>query len=367
LHDWAGLRDDLLAFSADVLPGGVGRRESWWDFSRNEEAAMITRRSLIGLSALSAVVCTIAPVRAVNAKPRKIGWLKIQDKTHTPGWLHAFLEGLRTLGHSEGQSFMLETRFADGDARRLTQLAEELVRADVRIIIATSQPAVDASRRVTQQIPIVGRMTDDPVKAGIAHSIARPGGNVTGVYSLLEEMSGKRLALLQQAVPSLRRVGALLTLKRGATAHWLAEAEKAAQQLDLAIHVMDVNSANDLEVAFANAAERGVNGILAFRNPTVVTFGRSVIDLCNRYHMSSIFDDRDFAEAGGFMSYGPDLEAVFRRLASHADQILRGTKPSEIPIEQPTKFELVINLKTAKALGLTVPNSIQLLADEVIE
>jgi putative ABC transport system substrate-binding protein len=280
---------------------------------------MIARRFLIKLSVASGLISAFARPGAAQARQHTIGWLKIQDKSHAPRWLSAFLETLRALGHLEGRSFVLESRFADGDARRLTQLAEELVCADADIIIATSQPAVDASRRVTQVIPIIGRMTDDPVKAGIAHSLARPGGNVTGVYSLLEEMSGKRLALLQEAVPSLRRVGALLTLSRGATAQWLAVAENVAQQLNLAIHVMDVNSANDLEAAFATAAEQGVNGILAFRSPTVVTFGRRIIELCNRHRMPSIFDDRDFAESGGFMSYGPDLEAVFRRLASHAD------------------------------------------------
>jgi putative ABC transport system substrate-binding protein len=261
---------------------------------------MVTRRSLIEFSVVSAFVYALAPPRAANAKPRKIGWLKIQDRNHTPGWLKAFLEALRTLDHVEGQSFAMETRFADGDAAKLTRLAEELVRADVSIIIATSQPAVDASRRVTQLIPIVGRMTDDPIKAGVAQSLARPGGNVTGVYSLLEEMSGKRLALLQQAVPPLRRVGALLTLRRGATSHWLAETERVAKQLGLEVHVMDIDSANDLEGGFAKAAEQGVNGILAFRNPTVVTFSRRVIELCNRYRMPGIFDDRDFADAGGF-------------------------------------------------------------------
>ena len=180
-------------------------------------------------------------------------------------------------------------------------------------------------------------------------------------------MSGKRLALLQQAVPSLRRVGALLTLRRGATVHWLAETEKAAQQLGLEIHVMDVNSGNDLEGAFANAAGQGVSGILAFRSPTVVTFGHRVIELCNRHRMPGISDDRGFAEAGGFMSYGPNLEAVFRRLASHADQILRGSKPGDIPIEQPTTFELVVNLKAAKTAGIAVPAATLVSAHDVIE
>ena len=329
------------------------------------------RREFITLLGGAAVVWPLAGPTTLAwaevAKPRKIGWLKIQDKNHTPGQFKAFLDGLRALGQIEGQSFEIEARYADGDRARLPALAEELVQAGVSVILATSQPSIEAAWRVTQSVPIVGRMNDDPILTGFAQSLARPGGNFTGVYSLLEAMTGKRLELLRQAVPSLRQVGALLTLDHGDTRHWLVETEKAAQQLALEIRVMDVRAANELGGVFAQAAARGVNGLLSFRNPIIVTNYRRVVELSNQYRLPGIFDAREFVDVGGFMSYGPNLDDIYRLLASHVDQILKGAKPGAIPIEQPTKFELVINLKTAKTLGLAVPQSLLVAVDHVIE
>lgn len=326
----------------------------------------LSRRSLLLGSAL-ALAHLPTPSHAQGKRPLKIGWLKIQDRHHTPGQLREFLATLQTLGHEEGRSFVMEYRFADGDAKRLVALADELAKANADMILATSQPVTDAARKVTKTIPIVGRMTDDPVRTGAAQSLPRPGGNITGVYSLLEEMSGKRLALLKQAAPGVSRVGALLTLDRGDTKHWLAESEKAARGLGLDIHPMDVHSAGELDGLFTKAAEQGVNGLLAFRNPTVVTFDRRVAELANHHRMPGIFDARDFVDVGAFMSYGPNLEAIFRRLAGYTDRILKGAKPGDLPIEQPTLFELVVNLKAAKAMGLVVPDSVLVSASEVIE
>jgi putative ABC transport system substrate-binding protein len=296
-----------------------------------------------------------------------VGWLKIQEKSDTPGWLAAFRQGLAALGRAEGSGYVLEERYADGDAKRLGALAQELVGAGVALIVATSQPATDAARRVTSTVPIVGRMTDDPVSAGAAVSLAHPGGNLTGIYSLLEETNGKRLALLQQAVPSLKRVGALLTLDRGATRHWLAEAESAARQLSLVLDPMDVHGLDDLPGVFAAAAGRGATGLIAFRNPTVVTHAKRVIELSMQHRMPGVFDAREFAEAGGLLSYGPNLDALFRRAAAYVDKILKGDVPGDLPIEQPAAIELVVNLKTAKAMGLAVPPVFLSSADDVIE
>lgn len=324
------------------------------------------RREVLGLVGGVAAGWPIA-ARAQTARTKRIGWLKIQDSKHAPGQLREFIGGLRNLGREEGRDFVMEYRFADGDASRLTALATELVRAKVDVILATSQPASDAARRATLSIPIVGRLTDDPVLSGAAISLSRPDGNVTGVYSLLEEMSGKRLALLKQAAPAVRRVGGLLTLNRGSTAHWLAESQNAARALGLDLHPMDVRAASELEALFAKAAEAQVNGLLVFRNPTVVTFEQRVIDLANRHLMPSIFDARDFVDAGAFMSYGPDLEMIFRRLASYVDHIFKGFRPGELPIEQPTAFELAVNLKAAKRLGIAVPDAVLVSADRIIE
>ena len=325
------------------------------------------RREFIKVIASSAAAWPLVAVASETKPLPKIGWLKIQAKNHTPNHLRTFLVGLGDLGDFEGRSFVLEERYADGDGSRLSALATELVQNKVDIILASSQSAVDVSRRVTQSIPIVGRMTDDPVVSGAAQSLARPGGNVTGVYSLLEGMTDKRLALLQQAVPGLRRVGALLMLERGATARWLAETQEAAKQLGLEIHIMNLRSASDLESAFARAAEQGVSGVIALRNPVVVTNDRLVAELSKQYKMPGVFDAREFVDVGGFMSYGPNLEAIFHQLSGYVDKILKGTKTSDLPIEQPIKFELVLNLKTAKTLGLTVPQTLLVTADDVIE
>jgi putative ABC transport system substrate-binding protein len=327
---------------------------------------MISRRAVFaGLAAMATGPAIRA--RAQSAAPRKIGWLKIQDRNHTPSQLGNFLDGLRAAGHEEGRSFVMEYRFADGDASRLVMLAQELLASGANLLVATSQPATDATRRATLSVPIIGRMTDDPVSSGAAVSLARPDGNVTGVYSLLEEMSGKRLALLKDAVPGLRKVGALLTLSRGNTAHWLAESQRAARDLGLEMHPMDVHSVDQLDALFAAAAEAKVNGLLAFRNPTVVTHDRRVIELSNRHLMPGIFDAREFAEAGAFMSYGPNLDSIFRKLAGYADRILRGARAGDLPIEQPAEFELVVNQSAAKAMNFLLPQSILVSASQVLE
>lgn len=329
---------------------------------------MSTRRNFIRRGIGSILTLGALNLSAQAAKPpAKVGWLKIQNKDHTSGQLKAFLAGLREEGDEEGRTFILETRFADGDAKRLVGLAGELVNANTDIILATSQPAVDASLKVTHSIPIVGRMTDDPVQIGAAKSLARPGGNLTGIYTLLEEMTAKRLALLVQAAPSVRKVGALVTLDRGASAYWVAEAQKAAKQLNLEIYVMNVHGAEELDGLFEQAATAGVNGLLAFRNPTVVTFDRHIVELSNHYRFPSIFDARDFVEVGALMSYGPNLETIFYRLGNHVHQILGGAKPADLPIEQPTAFELVINTKTAGTLGLTIPAPVLVGADALID
>jgi putative tryptophan/tyrosine transport system substrate-binding protein len=302
-----------------------------------------------------------------SAQIQKIGWLKIQDKTHTPGQLKSFLTGLQALGQVEGHTFSLETRYADGDGGKLQSLAEDLLRVGVNVIVATSQPSLDAAYLVTRSVPIVSRMIDDPERTGKAQSLAHPGGNVTGVYTLVEDMSTKRLELLHQTMPSARKVGALLTLSRGATSRWLEETRHAAQAMGLEIHVMDVNSGNDLEPAFDRASRAGVEALLVLRNPTVVTFDRRVAELASMFRMPSIFDARDYVEAGGLMSYGPDLDVAYRRLASIVDAILKGIRPGDIPIEQPTTVELAINLKTAKALGIVIPPTLLATAEAVIE
>ena len=190
---------------------------------------------------------------------------------------------------------------------------------------------------------------------------------MTGVYSLLEEMSPKRLAFLCEAVPSIRRVGAMLDLGRGATARWFAETQAAARQIGVTVEALDVRRDDEIEAAFARATALGIDGLVALRSPVIVTHARRIVALAARHRMPSIFDSREFVEAGGLLSYGPDLVAIFRRLAAYADNVLRGVQPGVLPIELPTRFELAVNLRTARELGLAIGPAFLARADEVIE
>lgn len=304
---------------------------------------------------------------ASGGPPARIGWLKIQGPQHTPDQLKAFREGMRALGLIEGRDYVLEQRYADNDSARLPNLVTELLNKGVSIIVATSQPSIVASARVTKHVPVIGRMNDDPVVDGMAQSLARPGGNITGVYAMTEELNAKRLSLLKEAVPSLRRVGVLLQPNWSSEEHDWQVALVAARQLNLEILALNVRSSDDIAAALEHASAQKVGGIMTFRNPTVVTYLKVIAELCQKHRLPAVFDAREYVAAGGLMSYGPNIDAIYRQLATYVGKLLHGTPASELPIEQPTTFELVINLKTARALGLTIPQSILARADEVIE
>jgi putative ABC transport system substrate-binding protein len=300
----------------------------------------------------------------------KIGWLKIQGQRHTPSQLQAFREGLKALGLIEGRDFVLEQRYADGDETRLPGLAADLMNSSVAVIVATSQPSIAAAWRVTKSIPVIGRMVDDPVADGMAQSLARPGGNVTGVYTMTEEMSPKRLELLKEAVPSLRRVGVLMRQDfpsvNIATRDWQT-AEAAAHRLEVELVALNVKTAAEITSAFEATSKRNINGIMTFRNPTVVTYLDLIATLSRKHRLPAVFDAREYVEAGGLMSYGPDIDNTYRQLAGFVPKLLHATPPGELPIEQPTLFELVINKQTVHDIGLSLPPSLLMQADEVIE
>jgi putative ABC transport system substrate-binding protein len=309
--------------------------------------------------------------RAQQAAPNavRIGWLKIQGPRHTPGQLQAFREGMRALGLVEGRDYLLEERYADGHESQLPTLTAELLGIGVRIIVATSQPSIIAAARVTKAVPIIGRMVDDPVTTGLARSLARPGGNITGIYTMTEEMNPKRLDLLKEVVPSIRRVGVLLRDDfpnvEDAEHSWQV-AVAAARKLELELQALNVRSADDLTVAFEQATASKVDGIMTFRNPTVVTYLKLIAELCQKHRLPAVFDAREYVEAGGLMSYGPDIDATYRQLATYVNKILHGTLPGELPIEQPTAFKLVINKRAADTIGIAFPPSVLAIADEVI-
>jgi putative ABC transport system substrate-binding protein len=316
----------------------------------------------------SAAAWPITAPRAWSAgPPPRIGWLKIQGPRHSPDQLKAFRDGMDALGQLEGRDYLLVERYGEDKEARLPGLAAELIDLDVRLILATSQPSVAAAARVTRTVPIIGRLNDDPVENGMAKSLARPGGNISGVYSLAEELTPKRLSLLREAVPSARRVGVLLrddwpNEKRA----WQAE-EEAAKQLGLELVALNARSAGDLVAALGDAAAKHLDGIIAFRTSTVVTNLKLIAEQCRSLRLPAVFDAREYVDAGGLMSYGPNIDAIYRQLARFAVKLLGGTPVGEIPIEEPTTFELVINRHTAEAIGITLSPDLLMSADQLIE
>jgi len=276
---------------------------------------------------------------------------------------------MRALGMIEGRDFVLEERYADGDETRLQSLAAELIALGVNVILATSQPSIAAAWRVTKSVPVIGRMVDDPVTDGMAQSLAQPGGNVTGVYTMTEEMNPKRLALLKEVAPAARRVGLLrqdFPSEGIAKRDWQNE-ELAAHQLELELFALNVRTADEVTTAFDQASANGVQGMVTFRNPTVVTYLELIAGLSRKRRLPAVFDAREYVEAGGLMSYGPNIDRTYRQLATYAYKLLHGTPVSNLPIEQPTTFELVINKRTANDIGISVPSSLLTRADKVIE
>lgn len=298
-----------------------------------------------------------------GAKLPRIGLLANNQSPH----LVAFEQGLSELGYIEGRSILVERRIADGQSHRLPALAAQLVGFPVDLIVAPDPPSTLAAKGATKTIPVVMRSSDDPVQAGLVASLAKPGGNITGVYSLLAELEPKRLELLKEAVPSMRRVGALWNPGFAANQVRWKRLESAARQLGLSLESVEASSLAGLDAAFRGAVSARVDALITLRNPVVVVHQRRVVELAARSRLPVIYDEREFVEAGGLMAYGAKLDDLYRRTATYVDKILKGAKPGDIPVEQATKFELAINLKTAKALGLTIPQSLLLRADQVIE
>jgi putative ABC transport system substrate-binding protein len=277
---------------------------------------------------------------------------------------------MEALGLVEGRDFLLEQRYADGDEGRLPSLATELINSGVAVIVATSQPSIAAAWRVTKTVPVIGRMVDDPVVDGMAQSLARPAGNVTGIYTMTEEMNPKRLALLKEAVPSISRVGVLMRQDFPSASiakrDW-QNVEVAADQLGVELVALNVQTSAEVTAAFDATSTQNIGGIITFRNPTVVTYLDLIAAQSRKHRLPAVFDAREYVDAGGLMSYGPNIDETYRQLAGFVSKLLHTTSPGVLPIEQPTSFELVINKHTADDIGLSVPQSLLTRADKVIE
>jgi putative tryptophan/tyrosine transport system substrate-binding protein len=329
----------------------------------------MNRRAFMALASATILAAPLGGGAQPAPKIARIGYLSPSTPAVVAQNLEAFRHGLRELGHVEGKTFVLELRYAEARPERLPGLARELVSLKVDVIVTATDVAIAAVKRETQMIPIVMANSGDPVRSGFVTSLARPGGNVTGLSNISLELTGKRLELLKEVVAGLSRVAFLWNPGiRGDTFPY-KEAEGVARALGLLLQPVEVFQPDDLEGAFSAITEQRAQALIVAGPPGPVMFSNraKIATFAQKSRLPSIYSSRTFVDAGGLMSYGPSDPDLFRRAATYVDKILKGAKPADLPVEQPTKFELAINLKTAKALGLTIPQSLLVRADEVIQ
>ena len=327
------------------------------------------RREFITLLGGAAVEWPLGASAQQATKVARIGYLAV-NRAANPRNQEAFRQGLRDLGYIEGRNFVIEYRDAEGKLERLPALAAELVALNVDVIVAGSTIGALAAKQATRTLPVVFASTGDPVGSGLVTSLGRPGGNVTGLSALAPELVGKGLELFKQAVPGLNRV-AVLWQPGGqgerTDKDLLKAAEGAARELGVRLQVVEARSAADIDRAFSHMTRAGAAALTVLGSVMFSNERRRLVDLAAKHRVPTVYPWREFVDAGGLMSYGPNGPDLFRRAATYVDKILKGAKPADLPVEQPTKFELVINLKTAKALGLEVPPLLIAQADELIE
>jgi putative ABC transport system substrate-binding protein len=329
------------------------------------------RRELLLMSAVLAATGVVSsnnladgetqPERA--GKPYRIGFLRAGPPPKT--WVEALQQGLQERGYVVGENVVIEFRCTDGSLDQLPQFAEELVRSKVDVIVASSSPAAVPAKKATTSVPIVFVNVFDPLAIGLVPSLARPEGNVTGLSSTSAELAGKRLGLLKEFVPGLKRVGVLSHPATPSNAKQLEGAEFAARALGIQIQPVAVRDPNDFDSAFE--AARGADGLLLLDIALFTTHRDRLVRLAATSRLPAIYGYREMVEAGGLMSYGVSFPDMYRRAATYVDKILKGVKPADLPVEEPTRFEFVINVRAAEALGLTIPRSLAVIADQMIE
>ena len=326
------------------------------------------RINVMRLTLCAVLLALCIPARAQQPKqiPR-IGILTGASVSTTP-LFEAFRRGLKDLGYEEGRSIELDFRFAKGQFDRFPALAAELVKLKVDVILTDGgNTAPSAARNATRSIPIVMAVSGDPVKAGLIESFARPGGNVTGLTLLATELSGKRVELFKEAVPQTRRLAVLRNRANFTSDDYYREAQMAAQTVGVKTQLIDVQNPADLGTSLKSLLPNLPHGLMSLPDAMLWNNRRPIIDFSNKQRLPTIFPEREFTDDGGLMSYGPNVADNFRRAATFVDKILKGAKPAELPVEQPTKFEFIINLKAAKQIGLTIPPNVLARADKVIK
>ena len=322
-------------------------------------------RSTVGCI-VTLTLSILAMVLAATAQPAekvyRIGWLYTgSPPTGSNPLLEAFRQGLRDLGYVEGRNILIESRYAEGQEDRCPALAAELVRLPIDVLVAAGTAPIKAAQQATRTIPIVMAWGTDPVAQGFVASLAQPGGNITGLSSMSPDLLGKQLELLTQLVPTASRIAFLMDLANPANSLQLREVQRAAQVLGVQLHVLEARSPDDLQRVFATLPQEGVHALLLNRSR------QEIVALALQSRVPAMYNGQMPVEAGGLMSYGPSQPEMHYRAAYYVDRLLKGTPPADLPVEQPRKFELVLNLKTAHALGLTIPPNLLILADEVIK
>ena len=317
-------------------------------------------------AALLLTLATNASAQQSTKVPR-IGFLMGSPSAAITARIDAFRRGLREFGYVEGKNIIIEWRSAEGKLDRLPALAAELLRLNVEVIVTGGSTSSVAAKEVTTAVPIVMAYDDDPVGSGFVASLARPGGNITGLSTLAPDISGKQLELLKEIVPKLSRVALFGTSTRSGNAQSLREVDLASAAFGLQIQYIDVLTPKDIGTAFQAARKGRAEAMLVLSSPVIFSERTTIADLAAKSRLPAIYPQSDYMDAGGLMFYGPSITDLFRRAAIYVDKILKGAKPADLPVEQPTKFDLVINLKTAKQIGLTIPQSVLYKADKVIK
>jgi putative tryptophan/tyrosine transport system substrate-binding protein len=323
---------------------------------------------LLLLASFALASVQLAEAQQTTKLPR-IGYVSATGDGSNQGvYVEALRQGLKELGYVEGKNISIEYRGAEGDTGRIPSLVFELVQLKVDILVAPVLPAIRAAKQATKTIPLIMVISEDPVAAGLVDSLGHPGGNITGLTRLQRELSGKRLELLAQAIPGITRIAVLRDAESPSAAIAFKEYETAAQALKLQLQSFEVRGTKpDLDGALQDAATRRVSALITVTNANILRNQERVAELAVRNRLPSMFEGHTWVEAGGLMSYSTNDLEIYRRAATYIDKILKGAKPGDLPIEQPTKFEFVINLKTAKQIGLTIPQNVLARADKVIK
>ncbi len=324
--------------------------------------SVVHRRAFLSTLAGGLLAAPLVGPAQPASKVYRVGYLSSAANVFEP-----FRQALRESGYVEGQNLVIEVRLAAGRLDQLPALAADLVRARVDVIVAVSPPAIQAAKEATTTIPIVMAFSSiDPVHSKFVDSLARPGGNITGVAMIADEITGKRLAVLKEMLPRATRIAVLAQVNHSSSTSQVKAAREAAKSLGIELDVVEVRDSRDYETALTAVTKR-VPGLFVVSNPTFFDDRQRLAAVAAKHHLPILCEWREMAVAGCLMAYGPNIFDLYRRATTYVDKILKGAKASDLPVEQPTKFELVINLKTAKALGLTIPQSLLLRADELIK